>query len=641
MCGVCGIYNYGSGAPPDRDVVQAMTDSIAHRGPDGEGSYFDGEVGLGHRRLSIIDVTGGKQPLTNEDGSVWITFNGEIYNFKDLVADLEKRGHTFRTRTDTEVIVHGYEEWGDDVVLKLNGIFAFGLWDSRRKRLLVARDHFGVKPMYYADERGRFVFASEVKAILQVPGIDGSFTAEAIDTALRYGFLPAPLTLFGPVKKLAAGHRLVVTPNGAGPQEKYSVADTTLLSGISEEDLARELAHRIETAVERQMMSDVPIGALLSGGVDSTAVVTLMARHSERVRTFTVGLRGSSEIDRVNEVDAARRTAKRLGTQHEDVQVGMTEYMDFLEPSYWHLEEPCTPSALLMYFVCKLARQSVKVVLTGQGADEPFGGYARYVGESYGEMYRRLPRAVTESVVPKLLGASHARLRWRRGAYALAERNPIRRFERIYEVFSPEQRAALFRSDVLPEAGEDVLARWGADIAQMPALDQLLRIDVRCGLADNLLIFGDKMSMAASVESRVPMLDMDLMRFAESIPASVKMRGHKPKRLLKRALARIVPQEVLNGPKLGFEVPLEAWMRDRLGTDMRDLVLRAGGVVDTFMHRDPVEELFRSHRDKRANRWRQIFLLVQLEALRNVFRNSSKVTRAPDTVVLSRVASAS
>jgi len=615
MCGVCGIFEYASGRPADRDVVRAMNDTIAHRGPDGDGYHFDGPLGFGHRRLSIIDVDGGAQPLANEDDTVFITYNGEIYNYRALADELRSLGHTFRTRSDTEVVVHGYEELGDDVVLRLNGIFAFGLWDARKRRLLLARDHFGVKPMYYADCGGRVAFASEIKAILKVPGVDGELTPEAIDAALHYGFVPSPLTLFGPVRKLAPGHRLVVTASGVSQPERYWFGDTELLRGVPERELERLVRERVETAVERQMMSDVPIGALLSGGVDSTAIVTIMARHSERVRTFSVGLQGTTEI---NELAAARATARRIGTQHEDVEIGMSEYMDFLEPAHWYLEEPCTPSALLTYFVSKLAGRSVKVVLTGQGADEPFGGYARYRGESLGDTYRRLPRFVTGSLVPRTLARLHARTRWQRGAYALGERDPLRRFDRIYEVFAPAERASIVRDDVGAVVADDAIARWRRGLEDLPALDQLLRIDARCALADNLLIFGDKMSMAASVEARVPMLDLDLMRLAESIPASVKMRGHTQKRLLKRALRGIVPDDVLRRPKLGFEVPMKLWMRGKLGRDMRDLLFRSGGVVDTFLRRDAVEDLFRRHNDG-EDHWREIFLLVSLEILRNVF----------------------
>ena len=388
MCGICGIYAYGgvTDAESDRRDVQAMMDTLRHRGPDGEGLTQHGPATLGHRRLSIVDVAGGAQPLANEDDTVWVTYNGEIYNFSDLRSELERSGHRFRTRTDTEVLVHGYEVWGDDVVSRLNGIFAFGLWDDRNRRLLLGRDPFGVKPLYYHDDGSELVFASELKALFLRRGIVPEVDEVGLTQCLEYGFVPSPLTLFKGVRKLGPGERLLIDREGVVAEdytEPVRVADPG-----DREALESKLRRLIEDAVRRQTMSDVPFGALLSGGIDSTVVVDRLRQLDTTVRTFSIGVRDEPAI---NELKAAQTTAKRLGTEHREVEIGPGDYASFLERAHWYLEEPCTPSALLTFFVCRLAAESVKVVLTGQGADELFGGYARYRGEYLAHRYQYLP----------------------------------------------------------------------------------------------------------------------------------------------------------------------------------------------------------------------------------------------------------
>ncbi len=600
-----------------------MTRILAHRGPDGEGFYTDGPVGFGHRRLSIIDVSGGAQPLSNEDQTVWITFNGEIYNFKSLVHELETRGHAFRTRSDTEVIVHGYEEWGDDVVLRLNGIFAFGLWDARKRRLLLARDHLGVKPLYYYCDEDRLIFASELKALLLHPCVDPRMDLEGLDLALAYGFIPSPYTLFQDVRKLGPGHRLKVE-TGRVTTERYWHPVPAILQGRSEADLAAELYSRMEVAVERQMMSDVPVGALLSGGVDSTAIVTLMSRHSERVRTFSIGVRDAPDI---NELAAARATAQRLNTQHAEIEIDAQDYTDFLEQAHWYLEEPCTPSALLSYFVCKLASRSVKVVLTGQGADELFGGYARYRGESYRALYQRLPAFLRHGLIPGALALMPGHLRWKRGVYALAETDNIRRFTRIYEVFSPEERQRLFCPEVsasLRDKGPSFnpILAWAEGLDALDSLEQLLYIDTRCVLSDNLLMFGDKMSMAASVEARVPMLDLELVAFVERIPAHLKLKNRKLKYLFKRALSECLPPEVLGRRKLGFQVPEAKWFQGSMSDYTADMLLGPDSFVNAYLRPDAIRRILQLHRTGRQNLWRQIFCLLSVELLHRAFVRS-------------------
>jgi asparagine synthase (glutamine-hydrolysing) len=615
MCGIVGVYHPTTDAAVDFDLFSKMVGILEHRGPDDDGLYCEGSVALGMRRLSIIDVDGGHQPIHNENSKIWVVFNGEIYNYKELRADLESRGHVFYTQCDTEVLVHAYETWGDDSVLRLNGIFAFALWDTQPHRLLLARDHFGVKPLYYYWNGEQLIFASELKAILLHPAVPRAIDPQGLDLALAAGFIPSPYTLFQGIRKLGPGYRLNVV--GDRLQVERYWRPVPVMCSRSEDEVVSELRFRLESGVRRQMVSDVPIGALLSGGVDSTAIVTLMSRHSSKVRTFSVGARDGQAA---NETQLARATAARLATEHAEIQVSAQEYMDFLPRAHWYLEEPSTPSALFTYFVCRLARQSVKVVLTGQGADEPFAGYARYTGETYGALYRSLPDVISRRLVPSLFNMLPLPLKLKRGAYALAENDSVRRFARMYEVYSVQDRMKLLRPEVLPSlTNQDALAQtiegWTDRLDDLDSLEQLLYIDARMMLSDNLLNFGDKMSMAASVEARVPMLDLELMEFAESIPANLKIKHRRPKYLLKRAVADLVPAEVLQRRKRAFEVPLDVWLTGDLFAFASDWLLGPSSLSSTFLEPDVIRRTLEQHRDRRQNLWRQIYTLLSVEML--------------------------
>src|SRR5258708_17077407 len=378
-----------------------MLSTIVHRGPDEERPYLDGQVAIGIRRLSIKDAKGGRQSNSNEDQTVRVVLNGEIYNFPELRRELEGKGHFFKTRSDTEVIVHAYEEWGDSCVTHLNGIFGFALWDSRKRRLLLARDAFGVKPLYYYDDGRRVAWASEVKALLADSTIPREVDTEALDLFLTFRFVPSPFTMFAGICKLPPGHRLIADANGSRV-ERYSFIGITNPGKLTETDWIALLQERLEAAVRRQMMSDVPIGALLSGGVDSGVVVAIMSELTDQpVRTFTVGFEGA---DDVNELEEARKTAAIFRTKHEQVLLTSLDYQQLLQKAIWHLDEPiATTSALAMYSVCQLARKHVTVALTGQGADEPFAGYPRYLGERYGALYRRVSPSVREHLLRPLV----------------------------------------------------------------------------------------------------------------------------------------------------------------------------------------------------------------------------------------------
>jgi asparagine synthase (glutamine-hydrolysing) len=448
MCGIAGWC--GDHEDHDPLLLRRMLSAIVHRGPDDEGQFLEGPVALGARRLSIIDVAGGHQPIPNEDRSVWATLNGEIYNFKELRAELEAKGHVFTTRTDTEILAHGYEAWGDDFVERLNGIFGLAVWDARRRRLLLARDHFGVKPLYYYDDGRRLTWASEIKALLADQRIPRRVDLDALDLFLTFRFVPSPLTMFAGIGKLAPGHRLIKDDRGSRI-ERYFRPGIESSRQRTTRDWVELLQERLEAAVRRQMMSDVPIGALLSGGVDSGVIVAIMSQLTSRpVRTFTVGFENG---DDVNELAEARKTAATFGTEHEEVLLTRLDYQQLLEETIWHLDEPNgSASSLAMYSVCRLAREHVTVVLTGQGADEPFAGYPRYFGERYGALYRRLSSGMRERLIRPLVERLPRSERLKRAARSLGTEDITERFAQIYAVFSEPMKAALWQQDMVPGA---------------------------------------------------------------------------------------------------------------------------------------------------------------------------------------------
>ncbi len=435
------MYHF-DGAPVDENLVAEMNRSIAHRGPDGSGFHFDREIGLGHRRLSIIDLAGGSQPLFNEDDSIAVVFNGEIYNFVELREELEHLGHRFRTKSDTEVIVHGYEQWGPSCVGRFNGMFAFALWDSRNRKLLLARDHLGIKPLYYFRSPGLLAFASEVKALLRNPSVPREVDHKALGELFTFRFVPAPRTLFGGIKKLPAGHYLVADRRGV-EVTRYWNSIPHHISSTSEKELIEQYQELVQDAVRLQLRSDVPVGLFLSSGVDSGCLLALMReRLSGPIHTFTIGF---EDGDRTNETDDARAVAERFGTEHHELVITAQDYLSYYERYLWDLEEPLgNESAAAFHFVSKLAASHVKVALTGQGADEPWAGYHRYLGSYLSESYRRIPNLIRKRVISPLINALPRNERLKRGAASLDEPDTLTRFVKIYSFFTQEMRCRLF-----------------------------------------------------------------------------------------------------------------------------------------------------------------------------------------------------
>jgi asparagine synthase (glutamine-hydrolysing) len=635
MCGIAGWYGSQDGQD-SRVLLRRMLSELVHRGPDDEGHYLKGPVALGSRRLSIIDVQGGHQPISNEDGTIWVVLNGEIYNFRELRKELEAKGHVFATRSDTEVIVHGYEEWGDECVTRLNGIFGFAVWDSRRRRQLLARDHFGVKPLYYYNDGQRLTWASEIKALLVDPSIPRRVNLEALDLYLTFRFVPSPRTMFDHISKLPPGHLLIKDEEGCRVEGYFRVGKVSD-ECLTERDWIALLQERLEAAVRRQMMSDVPVGALLSGGIDSGVVVAIMSQLTDRpVRTFTVGF---EDGDDVNELEEARKTAALFRTTHEEVSLTSTDYQGLLQKAVWHLDEPiATMSALAMYSVCKLAREHVTVVLTGQGADEPFAGYPRHMGERFGKLYRLLSIPMRERVVRPLVESLPRSERLKRAVRSLGSADVTERFAQVYAVFSESMKAALWQPGMVGSEGfqrvYDVIDYWRRGVTHLDPLLQMTYVDARLSLSDDLLLYGDKMSMAASIEARVPFLDVDYMRVAEALPASLRIRGRASKYIHKRAVEKWLPPEIICRRKRGFETPLDRWFRAELSGYVRTMLLSQNAACPIYFRPQAIEALIRDHVSGRQDHRRQLFSLLTFELWHRQFigdAGAHQPSRSPET----------
>jgi asparagine synthase (glutamine-hydrolysing) len=566
-----------------------MTDIVSHRGPDGRGEFIDGRVAFGHRRLSIIDIEGGPQPMCNEDGTVWVTFNGEIYNFGDLRADLISRGHAFKSRTDTEVIVHAYEEWGDACVERFRGMFAFGLWDSREEKLLLARDRVGIKPLYYANTGRAIVFGSELKSVLEHPGVSRRLNPRAIERFLAYYYLPGNETLFADIQKLAPGHYLTVRDGRTQATQYWDLAFDKSREWTSMPQAVDALKGLLRQTVKDHMISDVPVGVLLSGGLDSTAILRYAAEEAtDRIRTFTVAFAGSEVAD---ERPYARLAAERFGTEHHDITFSAEQFRDFLPKYVWHMEEPvCEPPAIALYYVARLARQSdVKVLLSGEGGDEAFGGY---------ETYRNI---MLLERLKGSLGPAKGSLEAGLGLMASFGWTGAQRYRPLVGKRFPEyyrSRAAMiptlftdmrdsfytreFAERLRTQPFDDVAARLGGPMNGRSVLDQMLYVDTKTWLPDELLVKADKMTMATSTELRVPLLDFQVLEFAASLPSDYKVKGWSTKRVLREALKESVPPEILQRKKAGFPVPYGSWLNGELKDFIHDTLLGDAELTQYF-----------------------------------------------------------
>lgn len=632
MCGICGIYEYGVSEPSiEEALVVRMRDAMTHRGPDDAGVYIseDRRVGLGNRRLSIVDLSpAGRNPMSNENGHVWITFNGEIYNHESLRPGLEARGHRYRSRTDTETIVHLYEERGLDFVNDLDGDFAIGLWDAGARRIVLARDRIGVKPLYYTLAGGRLIFASEIKAILEHPAVSRDVDEQALYHYLTFLTTPAPQTLFAGIKKLPAGCLLTCEASGDVKVTRYW--DAIVTSGgaaeMTEQETSEELLWLLKSSIDKRMMSDVPFGVFLSGGIDSTANVALMASLMDRpVRTFTVGFEDQPAY---NEIEQARFVAREFGTDHHEVIITQQQLLDFLPYLVFHQDEPIAdPVCVPLYYVSKLARETgTKVIQVGEGSDELFCGYDQYTYylrlHDYAWRYlEKLPSpvrrlmAATGSVLLRA-GASYLPMRMR-----IPPLDLLRRFADGEELFwsgavffDESYKRQLFtpaaRSRLMNGAAGDIsshpVVRADLDrlLARKPEADMLERMiyqELKLRLPELLLMRVDKMTMATSVEARVPFLDHRLVEFAMTVPRHLKIRDAETKQILKRALSGAVPDRVLARKKKGFATPVKEWMLDRLGSLVEDSLFNSALRRRELFDYGFVRQLLDDHRSRRMN----------------------------------------
>ena len=616
MCGIAGQFNFDRPDPIDRDVLRRMTGSIAHRGPDDEGYLISGPVGLGFRRLSIIDLAGGHQPMSDEDESVWVVFNGEIYNFHELRADLRRRGHRFRTSSDTEVIVHGYKEWDTGVFDRLNGMFGLAIWDVRRRRLVVARDAMGIKPVYYRRTAGRLMFGSEIRAVLAGDPVAPDVDPVALNLFLRFRYTPSPLTIFSGIRKLAPGTMLIAEEGACREERWYDFTPVPFSDRKSEKEAEEELVQLYQGAVERHLLSDVPVGILLSGGLDSGLLLALMNEHGASWPAYTVGY---GEVFEDDELADAAKTAALLGARHVAVRLDRAEFERALPKIVACLEEPITSSSIVpMYFVCQRARQDVKVALIGQGPDELFCGYKRHLGVHYGKSWRAVPRPVRR-VIGSALNRLPRNETIKRGVYALGVEDRLSRYQHVFSLAPAQMITRLFRRGALPGHLKDdsPVDYWVDLLPQMEHLDDLAgfqHLEIRSSLPDELLMFADKLSMAHGLEVRVPYLDRTVTEYAERLHAGMKIRWRSGKWLHRRVCQRYLPPLVLKRKKRGFAANVvDGWFHSSVRGMLPDLLLDEDSLMFSLLQPQPVRQLVEGHRSGREDNHKLLFSLVMFE----------------------------
>ena len=628
MCGIAGFFS--ADRVVNRDLIRSMTDRIAHRGPDGSGYFCDDFVALGHRRLSIIDVAGGQQPMGNEDGRLQIIYNGEIFNHADLRPELEAAGHRYQTRCDTETILHAFEQYGEDCVTRFRGMFAFAIWDKQARTLFCARDRLGIKPFYYWTDGTTFVFGSEIKALLVHPIVRAEFDEESLNEYLAFGYLSGEQTMFKGIRKLMPGHTMKVELTAARQlaisQKKYWDVPTPVPGG-EKDDRAwiEECKRRVEETVRMRLMSDVPLGMFLSGGIDSSTIAALMKRMvaDQKIKTFSVGYAEAEH----SELGFARELAAEINTDHHEVTVGMDEFFNQLPKLIWHEDEPIVwPSSVSLYFVSKLASEEVKVVLTGEGADELFAGYGRYqyyaMNERYAGAYGMLPEFVRKPIRKLIASSSLLPADLRRKAQHTFVGRELK-FESLYldnfySAFSEDEQRGLTKhghaegsaySEYLHYRG----MRGGAD-----ALTRLLYADQKTYLVE-LLMKQDQMSMACSIESRVPFLDHPLVEFAAQVPAHLKIREGKGKYILRKAVEDLLPQATLTRKKMGFPTPVKNWLLDARANALYDKLLRPSGFIACYLDMGRVKDLIEQHRSRQIDATDRVWRLLNLQLWGEIF----------------------
>ena len=633
MCGIYGVMNFTEREAPLAPLLARMGNVIEHRGPDDSGTYIGRGVGLGMRRLSIIDVAGGHQPIANEDETVWLVLNGEIYNFEELRAGLEKKGHRFRTRSDTEVIVHLYEEEGSAFLKRLRGMFGLALWDVKRELLILGRDRIGEKPLYVRREPNRLLFASELKSILQAEDVPRRLNLDALQEYLALGYVPAPLTMLEGIEKIFPGHCLVVEKGRVQDQEYWDVP-CGQVENHSEEEWIERIREKLLETIKMQLVSDVPLGAFLSGGIDSSTIVAAMARLTGRpVKTYSIGYGGDQSY--YNELPYAKIVAQAFGTDHHEIIV-RPEVSELLPKMMWHLDEPIADSACLTtYLVSRLARESVTVILSGVGGDELFGGYRRYLGDGLHRWYKFLPGSIRRSWLPALLrhvpqdrgSAWKDYARYAAAFTKTAEEDPAVRYMSYVTLFSPQVQSDLLTEEAGRRSnGNEAAAALQKHFARCTEGDSLNRIiytDLKTSLPDDLLALTDRMSMAASVECRAPLVDYELVELASRMPSSLKVRGLTLKYLLKKAVAPWLPRVVIERKKRGFGAPVGGWLRRDLKPLINELLSETQVQRRGLFHWPAIQQLIAAHQEQRSDHTDHLFALIALETWCRIYLDGS------------------
>ncbi|MFL6352127.1 MAG: asparagine synthase (glutamine-hydrolyzing) [Bryobacteraceae bacterium] len=624
---MCGIAGYVSLAPSSDSeaVLRQMTDVLAHRGPDECGYYHDQHAHLGHRRLSIVDLAGGHQPMSNETRSHWIVYNGEVFNHADIRRQLERAAHRYRTRCDTETIIHAYEEFGPASVDLFRGMFAYAIWDCEKRRLFAARDRLGIKPFYYSWDGSTFAFASEIKALLRHPTIYAECEEEVLPEYLAFGYVSEERTLFRGIRKLMPGHHLTLDLSGSKPKlqvRQYWDVPASVASTASEQELIGEVRARLEESVGLRLMSDVPLGVFLSGGVDSSAIAALIKRlTSGPVKTFSVGY---SEQE-FSELGCAAQVAKTIGTEHREAKIGIDEFFSELPRLVWHEDEPITwPSSVSLYFAARLAATEVKVVLTGEGSDEIFAGYERYrwnlINSRAGQLYGAIPGFIRQAVSRNLETTPLLKASLRRkirhtfiGREATVESLLLDNF---YCAFSREEQNRLLGSTA-NAIYSNYRGYWNSREGTS-LLSRMLYADQKTYLVE-LLMKQDQMSMASSVESRVPFLDHTLVEFCARIPDSLKIRGKTQKYILKRAISNLLPASIIHRPKMGFPTPLRKWLLDPRAKPIYDALTRPNGFLSSILDKQTLDSLISRHCDGQVDATDRIWRLLNLQVWGDLF----------------------
>ena len=630
MCGITGQFNFQRHEPVERETIVRMARSIAHRGPDDEGFFITGPVGLGFRRLSIIDLAGGHQPMSDAEETVWIIFNGEIYNYRELRAELQSKGYQFRTNSDTEIIIHGYKEWGSGVFNHLNGMFGLAIWDVVHQRLVVARDAMGIKLIYYKIDNGQLTFGSEIRAILAAGGSRPEVDPVALNLFLRFRYTPSPLTVFQGIRKLAPGTMLVVENGECREERWYKFSPTPFSRPKGATEATHELLELYKNAVRRHLLSDVPVGILLSGGIDSGLLLALMNEQGGPWPAYTIGY-GETFAD--DELRDAAETASLLGARHITVRLDQSEFERSLPKIVESLEEPIAASSIVpMYFVSQRARQDVKVALIGQGPDELLGGYKRHLGVHYGDWWRGLPAGL-RSMIGFAIDRLPRNETLKRGVSSLGTSDRMKRYQDVFSLAPAQTIDGLFHHGLLPEQeSQDLVDYWRGLIPQMAHTDELggfQLLEIRSSLPDELLMYADKLSMAHSLEVRVPYLDRTIVEYVQRLGAGFKIRNGSRKWLHRRVCERYLPSHLLKRKKRGFAVNVvDDWFRSSLDGEISEVLLDESSLMFGLLDPKPVRRLLESHQSGRQDNHKLLFSLVMIEQwLRGVRSNERPALR--------------